>query len=68
MSEETTEAGANISRSIGEKLEWLGWRIASEISSCDNGSYFNEIKNELSDLNLTLKEINATLVKIANKK
>jgi hypothetical protein len=63
MSEEIKEAN----EALLEKIEWLGWRIASEISDADNGSYFNEIKQEISNLNLTLQEINATLAKIAEK-
>ena len=54
-----------------KKIDWLGWRIASEISQSDNGSYFNDINNtltnELSAINLTLQEINATLRTIAEK-
>ena len=67
MSSEITEAGQNVSNSIGEKLEWVGWRIASELAETDNGSYFNEIKQELSNINLTLQNINATLTKLAEK-
>ena len=61
------EVMLSIKDTLNKQLEWLGWRISSEISSCDNGSYFNEIKNEISNLNLTLQEINTTLVKIAEK-
>ena len=50
-----------------EKIEWLGWRIASEISDADNGSYFNDINKNLSEINLTLQEINGSLIKIAEK-
>ena len=55
------------SEDLLEKIEWVGWRIASEISDSDNGSYFNEISNELGKINLTLQEINATLRTIAEK-
>ena len=53
--------------SLIEKIEWLGWRIASEISDADNGSYFNDINKNISEINLTLQQINANLMKIAEK-
>ena len=64
QSEHKTEDTTN---ALIKKIEWLGWRIATEISQSDNGSYFNEISNELSKLNLTLQEINISLKNIAEK-
>ena len=63
MSEEIKKAND----ALLEKIEWVGWRIANEISDTDNGSYFNDINKNLSEINLTLQEINSNLAKIAKR-
>tara|TARA_R110000824_G_scaffold172973_1_gene350958 strand:- start:685 stop:891 length:207 start_codon:yes stop_codon:yes gene_type:complete len=67
MEQENIDSTEDKAKALVEKIEWAGWRIASEISQSDNGSYFNEISNELSKLNLTLQEINISLKNIAEK-
>ena len=61
------EEDKKLNEALIEKIEWVGWRIASEISDTDNGSYFNDINKNLSEINLTLQQINANLTKIAEK-
>ena len=63
-----TEATEKLAHCIGEKAEWLGWRIAQEISNADVSSFLNELVSEISKMNLTLNKVNDNLMKIADKK
>lgn len=61
---ESTESLINF---LDKKAEWLGWRIATEISSADTSSILHELSQEISKTNLTLNKINDNLKKIAEK-
>jgi hypothetical protein len=61
------EATEKLVHCIGEKTEWLGWRIAQEIANIDTSSNFHELTQEISKTNLILNKINDNLKKIAEK-
>ena len=61
------EATEKLVHCIGEKTEWLGWRIASELTNADTSTLLHELTLEVSKINLTLNKVNDTLKKIAEK-
>ena len=58
-----TECTESLISFLDKKAEWLGWRIATEISSADTSSILHELTQEISKTNLTLNKINDNLKK-----
>ena len=65
--DQIAEATEKLIHCIGEKTEWVGWRIAQEIANADTSSLLHELTQEISKTNLTLNKINDNLKKIANR-
>ena len=68
--DQIAEATEKLVHCIGEKSEFIGWRIAQEIANinADTSEFLNELVSEISKINLNLTKVNGNLKKIAEKK
>jgi len=67
--DQIAEATERLIHCIGEKSDFIGWRIAHEIANvnADTSAFLNELVLEISKTNSILNKVNGNLKKIADK-